>query len=1682
MLNARRVLLVVVAATLLATSAALLSPWSAVGQEVKKEKEKDKDVVPPVAAQPVPPPPVVQFQLAQPNIGGGAIIFDKSQPKQPDNKPGTKFSAIKLVEDEEFQKNIDQAVDAIDGGAWQDACDYLQAILDSKRDVFARVETTDAVTGAKKSHMVSVKFQANNLLASLPAEGLGVYELKYGATARQLLDRAKKSGSRETLAEVATRFRHTKAGTEANDLLATSFLDRGDAFPAALRFDRLLGQNPAKAKVNDLTLFKAALAFKRAGDNYSKKAKDLEEVLLARLRTKGGLNLANGQVASVKQVQAILSEGVKATAANPHDWPWVGGNAARSAQAKGSPPMLDYVLWSRLTFMDKSDETGEAEPGREVKPLFERELEKSRKSNTVPVLPGGFPIAANGILFYRTYAGITGVYLHDVLDKDGKVEAPAGSVHWRSTPFSGALGTIFDDSGMKASLDNWSNDYLRGGWINLLFENSSVGTLTTDNRNVYAVDDLALPIPPHYLQQQLWSNPSFVHENLKQLVMLNRLRAFNIASGKIEWELGGETNKIDEFSNSHFLCAPIAVGGKLYVLNEKNSGDLRVVCLDPGTGKVIGAPQTLGTVKSDHLYFKDIARRVNAIHLAYAEGILVCPTNAGEVLGVDLLSQSLGWAYKYRDKQPNPAAGLNTQRIGPGGFVPPGAIQFQQGQPVGTLALSYSNWKVSPPVIVDGKVVFTAPDSSAVCCISLQSGSEIWATPQQDTDLFLAGVFLDKVVIVGKNSIRALRLSDGAQIWSALQTGDLPSGQGVASNNVYYLPLRKGEICAVDLERWTIRAHNRASNASPTLLPGGPRPGWGEPPGNLVFYEGTVVSQTPTAIVAYPQLLAKLQEAEIAYGKDPSIQNLLVRGELRLADGQVQKAANDLLSVVGNNPPEEIAGRAKDRLYEALGDLLQADFASASLKYLKDFKELTEATDNPAEQQRREARYWRIVGQGREGQGNLVEAFLAYKEYGASPLFKEDGIPSVEDPLYKVPVHLWLRGRISAMFGKATPAQGTALEHKIAEEWLAVKKRNDLEAIRQFTAMFDVPFAVGREARLELANAIIADKATECFLEAELNLQQLRVPAFRKDAQVGGKALEALARLEVAKGTEEALGQAAVYYREINKEFGKAVLDDGKTGAELFRALADDPRLRPFLEEPAILWRNGEIKHRELKDKDVEGIQAIPGYVFQPEGDLTPSMQQHRLVLDYNTQNNPVLRFVDMVNNKERWSTPLGRSDYNYQFFAYLLNQTNRPMGFQPQAKFRFYQVKGHLAVIQVGMSAYGIDVDAGKVLWQHTLFDPNKTQTIGNWSMDVDNAGRMWVTTLIGPGQQTVKSRVGQIGTVQATYVALVTEKGLVVLDPLKGTPLWSKTGLATNTEIFGDDQHLFCVETADGAAVGMGRCLRASDGEPVAIPDFAFYYRNQQRIFGGRQILTAEQSGKAVTMRLYDVPTGKSLWKRTFDNDPAVLRTEDPDQCGVIERDTGKLILLDARGGREIVTANMKQFRVSTGEDLKELDQPLLLDDGEHFFVALNTNNANRKMLNSNVSNNFSSGIRCLPINGWFCCLDKKGEFLWHGHDRFLNQMIVVEQFKVLPMLLFSSRYLEQLPAGGFRYVARTGSLNKADGKAIWWSPENAGGANAQFQAFNIDVRGGTINMIGHQNNKIVVQQHYLDEKHSR
>src|SRR5262249_52739977 len=320
---------------------------------------------------------------------------------------------------------------------------------------------------------------------------------------------------------------------------------------------------------------------------------------------------------------------------------------------------------------------------------------------------------------------------------------------------------------------------------------------------------------------------------------------------------------------------------------EKNQ-DLRLVCLDAASGEVSWS-QTLASTQ--HKLSQDVYRRFQAVHLAYGEGVLVCPANQGAILGVDLLTPNLVWAVPYREKGQLTA---QEEQLIRQGMVP--APPGWNGNP--NQRNLTAEWKVTAPIIQDSKVVFAAPDASGLFCLNLKDGSLLWKVNRADEDLYLGGVFKGKVVIVSKDKCRALNLDDGKQLWS-VSTG-LPSGQGVTSDNVYYLPLKspaaaqdKGPaVWAIDLGTGQVVSRRKSRKE--------------EVPGNLLFYEGDVVSQTVDEVACFPQLKIKLAQMNELLQKNPNDPvGLTERGELHLDKGEHKEAVADLLLALEKAPPPE---------------------------------------------------------------------------------------------------------------------------------------------------------------------------------------------------------------------------------------------------------------------------------------------------------------------------------------------------------------------------------------------------------------------------------------------------------------------------------------------------------------------------------------------------------------------------------------------------------------------------------------------------------------------------------------------------------------------------------------------------------------------------------------------------------
>jgi outer membrane protein assembly factor BamB len=709
------------------------------------------------------------------------------------------------------------------------------------------------------------------------------------------------------------------------------------------------------------------------------------------------------------------------------DWRLSGGNAARNAQAAGGPPHLTPVWKVSLTRTEDTRVRLETA----TTALAQRDQ---------PILPSASPVAA--------FAGIRGTELAPLIVYRSHygvhaLDVRTGKVRWE-TPSNWSMDRMFRDNRNTGAVNAWTADHLRSR-PNFLLENSTVGTYSTDGAYLYLVDDFE--VPPA-LTKQIGDGDGRVQMGSGELadaVRSNHLQAFDLAAGKLRWELGGKLKKDDfkrdKAAESYFLGAPLPADGKLYAVIEKEHRpvpdaallaapglaahdglrDTRQICiavLDPRDGD----PQSIKPLFTHRRPMLDGLRRGLAVHLAEGYGVVVCCAHTGTVAGYNTSANRLLWSVTYRD----PADGESREETP--GWLKAGDDRFVDPE-------QFSRWKATPPVIADGKVVFAAADAPAVYCLDLRSGEQLWSVPRVAGDLYLAGVVRGKVLIVGDGRARAVNLEDGEKAWET-PTGQ-PSGFGAFAGGRYYLPLRfagpkkESEICVLDVRTGAAVAHVRPRNNK-------------EVPGNLVYFNGHVLSQTATELVAYPQPEPFLNRIDEALEKDPNnVQGLYERALLREGKGELVGAVEDLRTALRNNPPPALREAMRDKLFEMLTQLLRTESDKAD-KYLKEYEELravkvsadvvgAERQKARQEEDRRRITFLIVAATAHEKQGKLAEAMKFYLDLALTET--NELVPLPDDPELKISLDRWALGRIEQMLKKATPEQRQQLEEALWERW-----------------------------------------------------------------------------------------------------------------------------------------------------------------------------------------------------------------------------------------------------------------------------------------------------------------------------------------------------------------------------------------------------------------------------------------------------------------------------------------------------------------------------------------------------------------------------------------------------------------------------------------------------------------------
>lgn len=422
-------------------------------------------------------------------------------------------------------------------------------------------------------------------------------------------------------------------------------------------------------------------------------------------------------------------------------------------------------------------------------------------------MPGFFPLAYKDGVFLRNYSEIARACL---LPQRDEIFGPpegrsAGEIFWRSFPLDFSLCSLASNPRTRPVMESLVRYYKDKEHDHCLFTNGSIGTLSSDDRLIYAIDEWPLPVPASLVDK--------FEKRVHQQIDKNWLGAFDIHTGRAKWAIGSHYERDKEWSDTFFLGAPLPLATKLYALIEKESA-IRLVCFEPHQLQAI-RPKVerivlVTKVDAAQLVNTNLRRRLNPVHIAYSDGLLICPTHTGELYAIDGKTLEVRWKAKYAELEKE--------------------------------AKLQSEWIGCAPIVHDGKILFTPPDASFLFCYRMSDGQLLWKTARVD-DLFVATTYRDRVLLIGKGNCRLLSLTDGKEV-KALQTGT-PAGLGFAHQRRYFLPLRNanGTIAVVDMQEGTIERDWRTPESDL---------------GNIIYHHGMVISQSALTIAAFPMIeLAK---------------------------------------------------------------------------------------------------------------------------------------------------------------------------------------------------------------------------------------------------------------------------------------------------------------------------------------------------------------------------------------------------------------------------------------------------------------------------------------------------------------------------------------------------------------------------------------------------------------------------------------------------------------------------------------------------------------------------------------------------------------------------------------------------------------------------------------------------------
>ncbi len=1233
---------------------------------------------------------------------------------------------------------------------------FLNRILDDSNDDYLNVVSEENPRVLRRG----VKRFAAELIGSMPKSGRDALQLRVGPEAQQLLTKAIEQGDQAGLAQLTRSFLHTDAGYHGLYLLGSQHLESGNPLSAKQAFSTLL-QVPAA-----VSSFEPELSLQLAVSDYwlGNKEQALDTLMALAARhpqvTVAGKPVALRDRTSVSNwLAAVVGELPKRQQQSTDQWRMYRGNPSRTAMASGGAVLASPRWWVPVCNDPKLLD-------------MVNQLRQTFAEQNTAVLPALHPLVVNDgqrdVVLMRTINSLLAVDLNTAR-RLWMVE------EFRSEELTRSLLVSRHQSARE------SNEDAVTGLERRLWDDATYGTISSDGNCVYMVQDLTLS-SGRPRQTMLLFNPGqnsrfTTHE-------FNRLEARELRSqGKRKWIVPDERRVDDPLSDVFFLGPPLPMNGTLYVLGERQ-GEIRLYVLDADTGRMEWSQQ-LGVVERD--IDENPIRRMAGVSPSYSDGVLICPTASGAVIAVDVLQRSLLWGYRYKVVS---GPGDLRSRI----------LNAQTSRSRGDRRLKH--WEDASATVIDDKVLLTPVESEELICLELATGDEVWKDRVDREDgLYLAGIQSDRALIVGEKTVRCFDLEDGNVRWTtSLPDGTSPSGRGFSSEGHYYLPLSDGTLAAVDLAGGPLSVKQTRH---------------GRPMGNLVSYQGRIISQGPDYLDCFRQLDPLKEAVASDLKKNPNDpHSLALEGELLWDAGLLDAAIDRLRRSYALEPAPEV----RELLLDAMIAGLQTNFERHQ-EDLDFIAKLASRSEQQIAMLRAMVEGWQQLGETHKS----FEACFMLMDQG----WDDDELQKIDGDL-SVRGHRWIRARFEQLRHQAPEDELKWLDEQVASRLKRAIESSGPTTLRQFLSYFgDHPLA--SEAWVALRQAVDPNVDR---LETEMLLGE--IVELGNSAQ-RGNAIALLAQFYRSIDRHQLAGH---YYGLLQKEFADQEVFEGQTGREIVEALPNSADEQVWLRGKSN-WPAGHVK----SERTPGGNTSYRSYALELQG---PSLGASSTV-----QWNPQLRSLRGLNGlgEELWKLQVSASTRGLQY------------GHSPNTIKVVHH--GNLMVICLGLEVIAVDMlggrdGQGRVLWRQSLTESIPGVNPLNNQVRTRRHVQHW-----GEMRHFVTDQQGRslrIGPVTDRYVCFQRFGTVVALHPLTGDVLWQRRGFEPGRRIFGDNRVVIVADDDGTNAVA----LRAVDGKKIGLVTVP---RSEQvMVECGRKLLTWAADGSKTVISLEDPFKGDILWTQRF------------------------------------------------------------------------------------------------------------------------------------------------------------------------------------------------------------------------